>query len=239
MLQEKAILQLTDSDWQALWLTVQLAAATTAILMALCLPLAWKLARWQSPLKLLIETITTLPLILPPTVIGYYLLLAFSPNYFIGQWFGVLFNQQLAFSFEGILIASIIYSLPFALKPLQAAFEQQGQTLSESAALLGFSPLQTFFHILLPSIRPALLGAITLTFAHTVGEFGVILMIGGNIEGLTQVASVALFDHVENLEYSAANSLALVLLIFSCAVVLLSQWLSRQQNKQTIGPQSC
>lgn len=232
-------MQLTESDWQALWLTVQLAAVTTAILITLCLPLAWKLARWQSPFKIIIETLTTLPLILPPTVIGYYLLLAFSPDYFIGHSYSALFNQQLAFSFEGILIASIIYSLPFALKPLQAAFEQQGHSLSESAALLGFSPVQTFFHILLPSIRPALLGAITLTFAHTVGEFGVILMIGGNIEGVTQVASVALFDHVENLEYSEANSLALVLLIFSCAVVLLSQWFSRAQAKKAAGSTSC
>ena len=223
---------LTANDWQALWLSLQLASSTTFILIVLCLPLAWKLAHWQSPAKIIIETLTTLPLILPPTVIGYYLLLAFSPNYFLGHWYSGIFNQSLAFSFEGILIASLIYSLPFALKPLQAAFEQQGSSLSESAALYGFTPRQTFLQILLPNIRPALLGAITLTFAHTVGEFGVILMIGGNIGGETQVASVALFDHVENIEYAAANSLAFILLIFSCIVVLLSQWLNQQQIKK-------
>jgi len=232
-------LELTNHDWQALWLTIQLATTTTVMLIMMSLPLAWKLAGWQSPFKILVETIITLPLILPPTVIGYYLLLAFSPHYFVGHWYSVLFNQQLAFSFEGILIASLIYSLPFALKPLQAAFEQQGAALSESAALLGFSPWQTIIHILLPNIRPALLGAATLTFAHTVGEFGVILMIGGNISGETQVASIALFDHVENLEYGAANSLALILLLFSCTIVLLSQWLSRKQIRTITNAPPC
>lgn len=223
---------LAESDWLALLLTLKLASISTVILLLLCLPLAWKMSRWQSRWKLVIETFSTLPLILPPTVLGYYLLLAFSPNYFVGDWYGAIFNQQLAFSFEGILVASLIYSLPFALKPLQAAFEQLGPELSDSAALLGFSPKQTFWHILLPNIRPALLGAATLTFAHTVGEFGVILMIGGNIEGVTQVASVALFDRVENLEYGAANQLALILLTFSCCVVLLSQWLTRKKLGQ-------
>ncbi len=224
-------LNLSPNDWTALWLTLQLALTTTIILMLVCLPLALFMARWQSPWKILAEAIATLPLVLPPTVLGYYLLVAFSPQHFFGQWYAGVFDQSLAFSYQGILIASLIYSLPFALRPLQQAFELQGQKLSDSAALFGLSPTQTFFKVLLPNIRPAVLGAATLCFAHTIGEFGVVLMIGGNIPGETQVVSVALFDHVENLELQQANHLALLLLVFSLVVVLLSQWLMRLNKR--------
>lgn len=232
------VFNLTPNDWTALWLTLKLAFSTTLILMCLCLPLGLFLARWQSPWKFLVEAVATLPLVLPPTVLGYYLLVAFSPQHFLGQWYSAAFDQNLAFSYRGILIASVIYSLPFALRPLQQAFELQERQLSDSAALFGFSPWQTFFKVLLPNIRPATLGAATLCFAHTVGEFGVVLMIGGNIPGETQVVSVALFDHVENLELQQANHLALLLLGFSLLVVILSQWLMRQ-NKHTGGVGPC
>ncbi len=218
---------LSANDWLSLGLTLQLAISVTLVLILLCLPLAFALAHWRSPFKPIIEAITTLPLILPPTVLGYYLLVAFAPTQPLGAFYKTLFNQQLAFSYQGIFIASLLYSLPFALRPLQSAFEQQGKPLLDSARCYGFTPTQAFFRILLPNIRPALLSAATLCFAHTVGEFGVVLMIGGNIPGETQVLSIALFDHVENLDYTYANRLAFMLLIFSFAVVLLSQWLMR------------
>ncbi len=218
---------LSANDWLSLGLTLQLAMSVTVVLMLACLPAAFLLAHWRSPFKPLVEAVTTLPLILPPTVLGYYLLVAFSPTQPLGEFYQSLFNQQLAFSYQGIFIASLLYSLPFALRPLQSAFEQQGKPLLDSARCYGFTPTQAFFRILLPNIRPALLSAATLCFAHTVGEFGVVLMIGGNIPGETQVLSIALFDHVENLEYTYANRLAFILLIFSFVVVLLSQWLMR------------
>lgn len=223
---------LEATDWQALWVTFKLASVTTFILLLLSLPGAWLVQKLSPRWRITIDTLTTLPLILPPTVLGYYLLLAFSPQSSFGAGYEYLFNKSLAFSFEGILIASLIYSLPFAFKPIQAAFEQQGAQLSEAAALMGFSPWQSFIHVLLPNIKPAIYGAATLTFAHTVGEFGVILMIGGNIEGLTKVASVALYDRVENLEYAQANQLALILFVFSCSVVFLSQYL-RSKNARS------
>lgn len=219
---------MNEGDLLALTLTLKLAAGVTLVLIALSLPAGFMLAHWQSRWKLLVEAITTLPLVLPPTVLGYYLLVAFSPDQALGQAFLGIFDRQLAFSFEGIFLASLIYSLPFALRPLQAAFEQQGRALQESAALLGVSPFSTFVRVLLPNISPALLSAASLTFAHTIGEFGVILMIGGNIPGETQVLSVALFEHVETLQYQQANQLALTMLGISLLVVLMSQWLGKR-----------
>jgi molybdate transport system permease protein len=219
---------MSDTDLLALGLTLKLAAGVTLVLIALSLPVSFFLAHWQSRWKLLAEAVTTLPLVLPPTVLGYYLLVAFSPDQFLGSSFQFLFDQQLAFSFAGIFLASLIYSLPFALRPLQAAFEQQGRGLIETSALLGMSPVQTFTRVLLPNISPALLSAASLTFAHTLGEFGVILMIGGNIPGETQVLSVALFEHVETLQYQQANQLALTMLGISLVVVVFSQWLGKR-----------
>ncbi|GAA5316106.1 MAG: molybdate ABC transporter permease subunit [Candidatus Pelagadaptatus aseana] len=219
---------MSETDLLALGLTLKLATGVTLVLIALSLPLSFFLAHWQSRWKLLAEALTTLPLVLPPTVLGYYLLVAFAPDQFLGQSFHFLFDQQLAFSFAGIFIASLIYSLPFALRPLQAAFEQQGRGLMETSALLGMNPTQTFFRVLLPNISPALLSAASLTFAHTMGEFGVILMIGGNIPGETQVLSVALFEHVETLQYQQANQLALTMLGLSLLVVIFSQWLGKR-----------
>lgn len=219
---------MSEGDILALGLTLKLAAGVTLVLMLFSLPVGFFLAHWQSRWKLLAEAVTTLPLVLPPTVLGYYLLVAFSPDQALGQAFAGLFDRQLAFSFEGIFLASLIYSLPFALRPLQAAFEQQGRALIESAALLGMSPLKAFTQVLLPNISPALLSAASLTFAHTIGEFGVILMIGGNIPGETQVLSVALFEHVETLQYQQANQLALTMLGIALVVVLISQWLGKR-----------
>lgn len=221
---------LSENDWISLGLTLQLATGVTLVLLLLCLPAAFFLAHWRSPFKPLVEAIANLPLVLPPTVLGYYLLVAFAPNQPLGSWYKTLFNQQLAFSYEGIFIASLLYSLPFALKPLQSAFEQQGKRLLDSARCYGFTPTQAFFNIVLPNIRPALLSAATLCFAHTIGEFGVVLMIGGNIPGETQVLSIALFDHVENLEYEQANRLAMLLLLFSFVILIISQWAMKGAN---------
>lgn len=218
---------LAASDWLAIQLTLQLAGLTTVLLLLLALPLSYWLSQQRGRWPAVIETLVTLPLVLPPTVLGYYLLVAFSPERGLGLWLKQQFDVQLAFSFTGILLASLLYSLPFMVRPLQSAFAQLPSSLGQAAALLGFAPWQYVLRIVLPSIKPALLTAITLTFAHTVGEFGVILMIGGNIPGETQVLSVALYNHVESMEFAAANQLALLMLAFAFAVVLACQWWQR------------
>lgn len=219
---------MSANDWQAIILTAQLASATTFILIVLCLPGAYFLSRSRSVIKPLIETIVTLPLVLPPTVMGYYFLVLFSPNDGVGLWLREVVGIELVFSFSGILLASMIYSLPFTFRPLQSAFEQLPDDLYQAAALLGFSPWKQFTCVILPAIKPALLTAITLSFAHTIGEFGAILMIGGNIPGETQVLSLALFEHVESLNFKAAENLAMVMLVFSFCVVFACQWWQKQ-----------
>lgn len=208
------------ADLTAILLTTKLAGVTTLILLIIGLPLAWWLAhcRWRA--KPILEAIIALPLVLPPTVLGFYLLIAFAPNQVIGQlWFG-LTGQQLAFSFEALVIGSVLYSLPFVIQPLQASFEQFPKALLETAATLGAKPLTRFFKLVLPLTRRSLLTAASLGFAHTLGEFGVVLMIGGNIPGETQLLSILLFDHVEALRYQQAHWLAGGLLLFS--LLLLS-----------------
>jgi molybdate transport system permease protein len=211
---------LTDGDLQALWLTVRLAAIVTFILLLIGTPIAWWLARtkcwWKGP----IGAIVALPLVLPPSVLGFYLLLAMGPSGPVGQLTEALNIAPLAFTFWGLVLASVFYSLPFMVQPLQTAFEAIGERPLEVAATLRASPLDAFFTVAVPLARPGFITASILTFAHTVGEFGVVLMIGGNIPGVTRVASVQIYDYVEALEYVQAHRLSAVLLIFSFLVLL-------------------
>ena len=199
---------LSPEDIQALLLTLKLAAVSTAFLLALGTPLAWWLAhtRWRA--KCLLESVIALPLVLPPTVLGFYLLVALGPN-------GIAGDITLAFSFEGLVIGSVIYSLPFVVQPLQDAFISVGRWPLEVAATLRTSPIKAFFTVAVPLARPGFITAAILGFAHTLGEFGVVLMIGGNIPGETRVASIAIYDHVESIEYAQAHMLSAVLLIVS------------------------
>ena len=220
---------LTDSDWQAILLTLKLASVVTFILLWIATPLAWWLARTRSGWRKPIGAIVALPLVLPPSVLGFYLLLAMGPNGPIAPllaWFGV---GPLPFSFSGLVIASVFYSLPFMVQPLQSAFEAIGDAPFEAAATLRASPLDRFLTIALPLALPGFVSASILTFAHTVGEFGVVLMIGGNLPGITRVASVQIYDHVEAMEYADAHRLAAVMLVFSF-VVLLGLHLKRGQK---------
>ena len=220
---------LTDSDWQAILLTLKLACVVTFILLWIATPLAWWLARTRSSWRKPIGALVALPLVLPPSVLGFYLLLAMGPNGPFAPllaWFGV---GPLPFSFSGLVIASVFYSLPFMVQPLQSAFEAIGDAPFEAAATLRASPLDRFLTIALPLALPGFVSASILTFAHTVGEFGVVLMIGGNLPGITRVASVQIYDHVEAMEYADAHRLAAILLVFSF-VVLLGLHLRRGQK---------
>lgn len=223
---------LTDSDLQAVWLTIRLAGFVTLILLMLGTPIAWWLARskawWKGP----IGAVVALPLVLPPSVLGFYLLLAMGPNGPVGYITDALGLGMLPFSFWGLVIASVFYSLPFMVQPLQNAFEAIGDRPLEVAATLRASPLDAFFTVAVPLSSSGFLTASILTFAHTVGEFGVVLMIGGNIPGTTRVASVQIYDHVEALEYAQAHRLAAVMLIFSF-LVLLSLYVWRPNPKKS------
>lgn len=212
---------LTDSDIQSLWLTVRLAATVTVILLLLGTPVAWWLARTRSRLKGAVGAVVALPLVLPPSVLGFYLLVAMGPNGPLGQLTRTLGLGALPFTFWGLVVASVFYSLPFMVQPLQNAFESIGDRPLEVAATLGASRLDAFFTVALPLARPGFLTASIMTFAHTVGEFGVVLMIGGNIPGVSRVASVQIYDHVEALEYAQAHRMAAVMLIFSFLVLLV------------------
>ena len=211
---------LDSSDIQAIWLTIRLASIVTAILLLVGTPIAWWLARSRSRWKGPIGATVALPLVLPPSVLGFYLLLAMGPNGPVGGLTRDLGVEPLPFTFWGLVLASVFYSLPFMVQPLQNAFESVGDRPLEVAATLGASPLDTFFTVALPMALPGYLTASILTFAHTVGEFGVVLMIGGNIPGVTRVASVQIYDHVEALEYAQAHRLAAVMLVFSFLVLL-------------------
>lgn len=213
-----------DATWNAVWLTLQLASATTVVLLLLATPLAWWLSRTPSRWRGPVSALVTLPLVLPPTVLGFYLLLALAPQGPLGQLHRLLGGTGLAFSFAGLLIGSVIYSLPFAVQPLQRAFEDMGQRPLEMAATLGASPLDAFFSVVVPLARPAFFTAGLLTFAHTVGEFGVVLMIGGNIPGQTQVVSTQIYRYVEATEYAQAHALAAALVVFSFVVLSLLAW---------------
>ncbi|WP_101758321.1 molybdate ABC transporter permease subunit [Oceanicoccus sp. KOV_DT_Chl] len=220
---------LPAQDIAAILLTLKLAAVTTIILLALGTPLAWWLAHNRWRIKPMLEAIIALPLVLPPTVIGFYLLLAFSPNSSFGQlWFSVS-GQPLAFTFNALVIGSVLYSLPFVVQPLQACFEQLPNKLLEAAATMGADFKDQFLTIILPLSKRSFITAASLGFAHTVGEFGVVLMIGGNIPGETQVVSIALYDKVENLQYAEAHWLAAGLVLFSLLLLSLIYKLNRPQ----------
>lgn len=219
-------------DWQAINLTLKLASITTIILLIIGTPLAWWLAKTQSAWKEVVGSIVTLPLILPPSVLGFYLLLLFSPNGFIGQLSLSLGLGTLPFTFPGLVVGSVIYSLPFVVQPVRNAFEAIGERPMEVAATLRASPLQSFFQVALPLARPGLLTGAVLGFAHTVGEFGVILMIGGNIPGETKVISVAIYDHVESLEWEQAHILSAGMVVFSFIVIYTMYVLEKRLGKQ-------
>ncbi|WP_236187771.1 molybdate ABC transporter permease subunit [Pseudomonas pharyngis] len=220
-------MSLTNADFAAIWLTLKLASLTTAILLVVGTPIALWLSRSRSWLRGPIGAIVALPLVLPPTVIGFYLLLALGPNGFIGhftQWLGL---GTLTFSFTGLVIGSVLYSMPFVVQPLQNAFSAIGIRPLEVAATLRANPWDTFFSVILPLARPGFITAAILGFAHTVGEFGVVLMIGGNIPDKTRVVSVQIYDHVEAMEYAQAHWLAGAMLVFSF-LVLLALYSSRK-----------
>jgi molybdate transport system permease protein len=223
---------MTAADWSAVRLTAELAALSTLILLLLGTPLAWWLARTRSPLKPLWLALVAMPLVLPPTVLGFYLLLLMGPQGAVGQftqWLGI---GRLPFTFAGLVVASVIYSLPFVVQPLQQAFEAvPGRTL-EAAATLRAGPLDRFFSVALPLARPGLATASVLGFAHTVGEFGVVLMIGGNIPDKTRVLSVALYDHVEAMEYASAHRLAAGMVVFALAVLVLLYLVNRPRTER-------
>jgi len=221
-----------NPDLLALFTTLKMAALTTVILLIIGTPLAWFLAKMQSQFKVIIEAVVALPLVLPPTVLGFYLLIAFSPQHLPGQLWQQATGQQLAFSFSAIVIGSVLYSMPFVVQPLQKAFEQLGEPLLESAAMLGAGPLDRFFNIVFPITKASFITAASLGFAHTVGEFGVILMIGGNIPGETRVLSIALFDHVEAFDYAKAHVLAISLLVGSMVLLASIYLLNRPAAKQ-------
>ena len=222
-----------NPDLLALLTTLKMAALTTIILLIIGTPLAWYLAKMRSRFKVIIEAIVALPLVLPPTVLGFYLLIAFSPQHLPGQLWQQATGQQLAFSFSAIVIGSVLYSMPFVVQPLQKAFEQLGEPLIEASAMLGASAMDRFFNIVLPITKASFITAASLGFAHTVGEFGVILMIGGNIPGETRVLSIALFDHVEAFDYAKAHILAISLLAGSM-VLLASIYLLNSPRKKAI-----
>ena len=207
------------ADFAAIGLTLQLATVVTAILIVVGVPLAWWLARTTSRWKAPLSAVFALPLVLPPTVLGFYLLVLLGPHGPVGRLTGALGIGLLPFTFAGLVVASMIYSLPFVVQPLQAAFEAVSPRLLEAAATLRAGPWDRFVHVVLPQSRRGLLIAAVLAFAHTVGEFGVVLMIGGNIPGATRVVSVQLFGHVEAMEYSAAHRLAAAMLVFSFLVL--------------------
>ena len=217
----------TPDDLSAIWLTIKLAATVTVLLMLLGTPLAWWLAHTRSAWKRPVSAVVTLPLVLPPTVLGFYLLVALGPDGPAGRLTQALGIGLLPFTFAGLVVASIVYSLPFAVQPIQQAFEAIGREPLEAAATLRASPLDAFFSVALPLARPGLLTAAVMSFAHTVGEFGVVLMIGGNIPDKTRVLSMQIYDHVEALEYTQSHWLAGGMLLFSFAVMLLLALLKR------------
>lgn len=214
-----------------LWLTLKLALSTTLILFIIAVPLANWLTRDKAVFKVVVQTIVSMPLVLPPTVIGFYLLLAFSPANAFGHWLEEWFNIRLVFSFSGLLIASVIYSFPFMVHPIQSGLSSLSPSLKEASYSLGKTKWQTLYKVLLPNIKPSLLTGIVLTFAHTVGEFGVVLMIGGNIPNKTRTASIAIYDEVDAFHYHSANVYAGILLALSFVILLILYSFNRKMQQ--------
>ena len=222
---------MTPDAWQAIGLTLKLAALTTIILLLVATPIAWWLSQTRSKWRASISAMVTLPLVLPPTVLGFYLLVLLGPQGWVGMLTQSLGLGLMSFSFSGILLGSIVFSLPFAVQPIQYAFEAIGRRPLEVAATLRATPLDAFFTVALPLAKPGLLTATVLTFAHTVGEFGVVLMIGGNIPGQTRVVSTQIFGHVEAMEYTQAHWLAAGMVVFSFAVLLCLSLLKKRSDR--------
>ena len=221
-------LMLSAEDISAIWLTLKLATIVTLLLLIIGTPIAWWLAKTKSKLKSVIGAIVALPLVLPPTVIGFYLLIFMSPNGWIGQLTQKLGLGTLPFTFWGLVVASIIYSMPFVIQPIQNAIESLGDRPMEVAATLGAGPIDRFFSVVLPLAKPGIFTAAILGFAHTIGEFGIVLMIGGNIPDETKVVSVQIYDHVESLQYANAHLLSAIMIIFSFFILVALYSLQRQ-----------
>ncbi len=215
-------------NWTAIWVTCKLASLTSIALLVIGLPIAYWLAYSKWRWKFLIESIVALPLVLPPTVLGFYILVAIGPHSPIGQFYSDLVGYPLPFSFQGLLIASILYSLPFAVQPFATAFEQVDRKLIEASWTLGLSKLQTFFKLIIPLSTAGLITGVVLSFAHTLGEFGVVLMVGGNIEGVTRTVSIEIYDNVQALDYAGAAKTSAFLLVVSYAVLLLVYSVNRR-----------
>jgi molybdate transport system permease protein len=207
-------------EWNPFWISFKLALITTVILFFISLPLAWYLSQTQSKVKPVLEAITALPIVLPPSVLGFYILWALSFNSPIGQFFDEVFGIKLVFNFTGLVIASCFYSLPFMVQPLQSGFQSINKNMLEASYISGKSKLQTLFKVALPNIKPALMTAIIVTFAHTVGEFGVVLMVGGSIPEQTKVASVAIYEFVEIMDYTNAHIYSAIMLVLSFLTLL-------------------
>jgi len=219
----------TDNGiWLAVWLSVKLATSATLILLIFGLPIAWWLSQTRSPIKSIVEALITLPLILPPTVLGFYLLVVFSPSHVVGGMWQSLFDTTLVFSFYGLLIGSIIYSLPFVVQPIRDGFNKLDHELIDVAETMGANIWQKFRYVILPSSKQAIITGCILGFAHTLGEFGVVLLIGGNIPGETRVLSIALYDLIESMQMDEANQVAGGLLVFSFLVLFLVSYLQKR-----------
>jgi len=218
-------------NWQPLWLSFELALVTMLLLLLIATPIAYFLAFTRMRGRGLMEAVFALPLVLPPTVLGYFVLVSIGSRSIVGQWYHELLGTSFAFSFEGMVLASILYSLPFAVQPMQNAFEALDKRLIEASRTLGLNVWQSFFRVLLPGARVGVITGAVLSFAHTVGEFGVVLMVGGSIPGETRVASIAIYEHVENLEYAEANAMALVLLAFSFIVLSVVYHYNRRLSR--------
>ena len=226
-------------NWQAFQLTIELAVVVSAILLAVGLPLAYWIAFSRRRWKFLIEALVAMPIVLPQTVLGFYLLVALGSQSPLGRWWQSLTGHTLAFTFTGLVIGSILYSLPFAVQPFAASFSLVDRKLLAASATLGASPVRTFFRVVLPLSMPGLVTGVVLAFAHTMGEFGVVLMIGGNIPGITRTVSIDIYDQVQASNYAAANATALLLLVFCFAVLTIVYGMNRRTSKQKplmIGP---
>src|ERR1700761_379887 len=222
------------TDLSPIWLTLKLASITTLLLLMIGLPIAWWLSKGRSVIKTLIEAITTMPLVLPPSVLGFYLLLAFSPQHGVGKWLQDVFDIRFVFSFQGLVLASFIYSMPFMIGPIKSALQQLPASLAQASYTLGKSKRETFLNVLLPNIKPSMYTAMVLTFAHTLGEFGVVLMIGGNIPNVTRVASIAVYDSVERMDYSTANTYSLILFAITFVMVIAVFIFNKYQAKSPL-----
>lgn len=215
-------------DLYPLWLTFKLAAVTTVILFLIGIPLAYWTASSRNKFRYIVESIVSLPLVLPPTVLGFYLLVALSPKYFLGHFFEQLFDTRLVFSFPGLVIGSVIFSLPFMVNPIKSAFQSFPSDLIEASYSFGKSSWETLRRVILPNVMPSVLTGIIMSFAHTIGEFGVVLMIGGNIPEETRVASIAIYGEVESMNYQAANFYSLILVTVSFVILLSLYVLNRK-----------